>query len=124
MQDQNASDTRWFEGHVHVVRQAEVGLCFHSSFGRYNEGRQFHVRFKLSRIPLRRQHQAMDTVFMEDRVLFPVLSHLPVGDVRTKRDVSLKLYNALLSKNEPQVQAVVSIVALPPGSAPFIVFGP
>ncbi len=95
VQEQNASDTRWFEGHVHVVHQAEVGLCFHSSFGRYNEGRRFHVRFKLSRIPLRRQHQAMDTVFMEDRVLFPLLSHLPVGGVRTKRDKieSFSLYS-------------------------------
>jgi len=124
VQKQNASDNRWFEGHVHVVRQAEVGLCFHSSFGRYHEGKRCHVRFKLSRIPLQRQHQAMDTVFMEDRVLFPLPSHLPVGGVRTKRDVPLRLYNALISKNEPQMQAVVSIATLPPGSAPFIIFGP
>lgn len=124
MQDQNASDTRWFEGRVHVVRQAEVGLCFHSSFGRYSEGKRFHVRFKLSRIPLRRQHQAMDTVFTEERVLFPLPSHLPVGRVQTKRDISLKLSNALLSNNEPQLQAVISIVTLPPGSAPFVIFGP
>ena len=66
----------------------------------------------------------MDTVFMEDRVLFPLPSHLPVGGVRTKRDVPLRLYNALISKNEPQMQAVVSIATLPPGSAPFIIFGP
>ncbi|KAF9527401.1 RNA helicase [Crepidotus variabilis] len=124
VQEQGSTDSRWFEGHVHVVRQAEVGLCFHSAFGRYSEGRKFHVRFKLSRIPLRRQHYAMDTVFMEERVLFPLLPHLPHGPVQTKRHISLSLYNPLISKNEPQYQAVVSILTLPSGSAPFVVFGP
>ena len=124
VQAQGITDGRWFEGHVHVVEKAEVGLCFHTSFGRHNEGRRFHVRFKLSRIPLRRQHQAMDAAFVEDRVLFPLVSHLAPGRLQTSRDVRLNLYNGLLAQNAPQVQAVVSIVSLPPGSPPFIVFGP
>jgi len=124
VQEQGITNGRWFEGHVYVVRKAEVGLCFHTSFGRYNECRRFHIRFKLNRIPLRRQHQAMDTVFVEDRVLFPLISHLAAGRLRTSRDVRLNLYNGLIAKNSLQLQAVVAIVSLPPGSPPFIVFGP
>lgn len=120
VQEQGATNGRWYEGHVHFVRQAEVGLCFHTSFDRFPEGRRFHVRFKLNRIPMRRQHQAMDTVFTEERILFPVDRHLPKRPPR----VALKLFNGLLSKNEPQLQAVASILSSPAGSPPFVVFGP
>lgn len=122
VQEEGATDGRWFEGHVHVLRQAEVGLCFHSSFARYDEGRKFQVRFKLNRIPTRRQHQAMDTVFAEERVLFPTIEHLP-----QKRPISngpMKLFNSLISTNPRQLQAVASIVHSSPGSLPFVVFGP
>jgi len=124
VQEEGANNTRWYEGHVHVVRQAEVGLRFHGSFDRNGDGRRFHVRFKLSRIPVRRQHQAMDSAYAEDRVLFPSNSHLFVGRIRTRADISIKLYNPLIARNEPQQQAVVSIITLPPGSPPFVVFGP
>ncbi|KAF5322682.1 hypothetical protein D9619_001136 [Psilocybe cf. subviscida] len=122
VQEEGATDGRWFEGHVHVLRQAEVGLCFHSSFARYGEGRKFQVRFKLNQIPTRRQHQAMDTVFAEERVLFPTIEHLP-----QKRPISngpMKLFNSLISTNPRQLQAVASIVHSSPGSLPFVVFGP
>lgn len=120
VQEQGATDGRWFEGHVHVLRQLEVGLQFHGSFSRYSEATRFHVRFKLNRIPVRRQHQAMDSAFTEDRILFPLVTHIASASV----DLSLKLHNPLVSSNAPQLQAVTSIVALRPGSAPFIVFGP
>lgn len=121
VQEEGATDGRWFEGHVHVLRQVEVGLCFHSSFSRYGEGRKFQVRFRLNRIPARRQHQAMDTVFAEDRVLFPMARHLPPRQIT---DTSLKPFNGLVATNPRQLQAVVSIVHAHPGSLPFVVFGP
>jgi helicase MOV-10 len=77
---------------------------------------QFHVRFKLNRIPVQRQHQAMDAVFTEDRVLFPLVKHLPSGGLPSGSKSALKLYNTLISSNEPQLQAVVSVVAQRPGS--------
>ncbi|KAF9484835.1 RNA helicase [Pholiota conissans] len=120
VQERGATNGRWFEGHVHFVRQAEVGLCFHSTFSQHPDGHRFHVRFKLNRIPLRRQHQAMDHVFTEDRILFPEDIHLPKRPSR----VALKLFNGLLSSNEPQLQAVASILSSPAGSPPFVVFGP
>ena len=124
MQEQGATAGRWFEGHVHIVRETEVALRFHGSFTVYAPGRQFHVRFKLNRIPIRRQHHAMDAVFTEDRVLFPVVKHLPKGGPPSVSKSALKVYNNLISRNEPQLQAVVSVVAQPPGSLPFIIFGP
>jgi hypothetical protein len=124
VQQQGAIDGRWYEGHVHVLRQAEVGLCFHGSFDRQPEGRRFHVRFKLNRIPLQRQHQALDSAFVEDRVLFPLPVHLEPGPVATPSTASIRLYNNLISGNPPQLQAVASIRNLAPGSPPFVLFGP
>jgi len=124
VQEQGATDGRWFEGHVHVLRQTEVGLQFHRLFRAYDPGRRFHVRFKLNRIPVRRQHQAMDAVFTEDRVLFPLTTHLPGGKHPFSSDAALKVFNPLISSNAPQLQAVVSVVAQRPGSQPFVVFGP
>ncbi|KAF8804655.1 RNA helicase [Phlegmacium glaucopus] len=124
VQEQGATGGRWFEGHVHVLRQTEVGLQFHGSFGAYAPGRRFHIRFKLSRIPVRRQHQAMNAVFTEDRVLFPLITHLPGGRPPSPSNAALKVFNPLISSNGPQLQAVVSVVAQRPGSHPFVVFGP
>lgn len=82
------------------------------------------MRFKLNRIPLRRQHQALGSAFTEDRILFPLAMHLTPGAVPTPRTVSIKLYNKLISSNPPQLQAVTSICNLSPGSPPFVLFGP
>ena len=125
MQEQGATSAgRWFEGHVHIVRETEVALRFHVSFKVYAPGRQFLVRFKLNRVPVKRQHQAMDAVFTEDRVLFPIVKHLPTGGPPSVSKSALKVYNNLISSNERQLQAVVSIVAQQPGSLPFVIFGP
>lgn len=121
MQKSGENTGRWFEGRVHVVRQAEVGLKFHSSFG-WSPYQRYTARFKLNRIPLRRQHQALDTVFDQPRVLFPEEEHLrttsriPTGGIRVT--------NPHIATNVPQMQAVASIVKLPKGSLPFVVFGP
>ena len=124
VQEQDATDGRWFEGHVHVVHQVQVSLWFHGSFGRYSEGRRFSVRFKLSRIPIQRQHQGLDTAFSEDRILFPGVRNLSTLPAQRFIDMSMTLYNPLLASNSPQLQAIASIVSLSPGSPPFMVFGP
>ncbi|KAH9477519.1 Putative helicase mov-10-B.1 [Psilocybe cubensis] len=124
VQERGSRDGRWFEGHVHIVRQEEVGLRFHGSFTQYPEGKLFHVRFKLNRIPTRRQHQAMDSVFTEDRVLFPRVTHITPGPARRPASLGMKLFNPLINTNPPQLQAVASIVSMRRGSPPFVVFGP
>ncbi|TFK28524.1 RNA helicase [Coprinopsis marcescibilis] len=115
----NAPTGHWFEGHVHFVRQREVGLCFHRSFVGWTPSQGYNIRFKLNRIVVRRQHQALDSAFEEDRALFPLRSH-----IKPATRWSLAFCNPLISKNQPQVQAVTSIAYLPDGSPPFVVFGP
>ncbi|KAF9027400.1 RNA helicase [Hymenopellis radicata] len=117
----DAPEGHWFEGCVHVVRQAEVGLRFGRKFtGTVND--RFTVRFKLNRYPLRRQHQALDAAFAPERLLFPPsIEGVPmVPSNQTMR----RSYNPLIDKNDRQRMAVDSIVRAPAGSVPFVIFGP
>ncbi|KAJ7323066.1 P-loop containing nucleoside triphosphate hydrolase protein [Mycena albidolilacea] len=118
-----ANPGHWFEGGVHFVRKEEVGLRFHGSF-RASPADRFNVRFKLNRHPLRRQHLALNTVYSEDRVLFPLPLHVPTTSYPTQARARLGVFNPLIATNAPQLQAVVSIVKRPPGSVPFVIFGP
>lgn len=120
VQEVGAPQGRWYEGHVHVVRQAEVGLRFNTSFG-WSPTQRYHIMFKLNRIPAKRQHQAMDTVFTEDRVLFPVSKH--ILNPRAK-EMRINLFNLLIKDNPAQLRAVNCIVNQRAGSPPFVVFGP
>ncbi|KAF6757614.1 RNA helicase [Ephemerocybe angulata] len=125
VQRQDAPSGQWLEGHVHVVRQSEVGLCFHSSFSAWSLSQKYNVRFKLNRIVLRRQHQALDSAFEEDRIFFPLQKHLShTTSLGASQNPGLAYYNPLIGSNERQSLAVKSIANLPEGSAPFIVFGP
>jgi hypothetical protein len=58
-QNTNSDNLKCFEGHVHSIRKTEVGLRFHTSFNKINKGKRFHIRFKLNRLPIWRQHQAL-----------------------------------------------------------------
>ncbi|KAL1743982.1 P-loop containing nucleoside triphosphate hydrolase protein [Schizophyllum fasciatum] len=121
VQKDGDSSGRWYEGRVHVVRQAEVGLKFHTSFG-WTSSQRYTVRFKLNRVPLRRQHQALDMVFSQPRALYPDEEHL-LSATRFST-AGIRTINPLMGTNLPQLQAVASIVKLPKGSLPFVVFGP
>ncbi|CAE6520072.1 unnamed protein product [Rhizoctonia solani] len=113
------NNTTWYIGYVHVVRKDEVGLRFAHRFLPV-AGTRFDIRFCLNRIPVLRMHQALATAFAEPRALFPTIAHekrrIATRDVRS--------VNPLVSQNPPQLLAVKSIVSLPPGSPPFIIFGP
>lgn len=127
VQPHGSASGHWFEGRAFAVRREEVVLRFHHSF-RGNPGQQYHIRFKLNRIPIRRSHLAMDSAFAQDRVLFPSSEHLLGHKIQSpQRRVSatkLTTYNPLIAKNPPQLQAVTSIVEAAAGSIPFVIFGP
>jgi len=106
---------------VHVVERAQVGLRFHGSFGG-TSAQPYNVRFKLNRIPVKRQHQAMNTVFTQDRVLFPLAAHVPSSGAMGMQPINV--FNPLIQNNQPQLLAVKSVVNQAPGSPPFVVFGP
>lgn len=63
----------------------------------------------------------MESAFSPERLLFPTNSHLLIDQVPV---LSLRIENPLIGQNAPQKQAVMSIVKQPPGSAPFVIFGP
>ncbi|KAG9103867.1 hypothetical protein FRC06_007396 [Ceratobasidium sp. 370] len=115
----STTNTTWYLGYVHVVRQEQVGLRFAHRFLPPRNTR-FDVRFCLNRIPLLRMHQALATAFVEPRVLFPIPAHErqrgAIGHVTT--------INPLVQGNLPQLTAVKSIISLPSGSPPFVIFGP
>lgn len=121
MQPHNAPSGHWYEGGVHFVRKESVGLRFSSSFKGWSAGQHYNVRFKLNRYPLRRQHQALDTAFMQDRILFPMQIHVLPDNVP---DVPLRVFNKLIATNPPQLLAVKSIIRQPLGAVPFVIFGP
>ncbi len=111
----------WYAGHVHFVRQYEVGLRFHQSFDGWSPSQKYHIRFKLNKIPIWRQHQALDAVFNPARILFPDISHLTKIQIPTQE---VKPFNPLILANDNQLQAVRSITLAPPASLPFVIFGP
>ncbi|KAF8744302.1 P-loop containing nucleoside triphosphate hydrolase protein, partial [Rhizoctonia solani] len=114
-----ADNKTWYIGYVHIVRKDEVGLRFAHRFVP-PLGTRFDVRFCLNRIPVLRMHQALATAFAEPRALFPTIVHEKPH--LTRRHV--RTVNPLVDQNPPQLLAVKSILSLPPGSPPFIIFGP
>ncbi|KAK7684935.1 hypothetical protein QCA50_011770 [Cerrena zonata] len=114
----------WYEGHVHFVRLLEVGLKFHESFPGHTDNMKYHIRFKLNRLPLRRQHEALSSAFAPNRLLFPKSRDVVRSVPTTTAELRDWIYNPLIARNAEQLQAVASIVQLPPSHAPFVVFGP
>ncbi|KAF9228744.1 RNA helicase [Gyrodon lividus] len=117
-----APEGQWFDGCVHVVRRVEVGLRFHCSFKGWTRDQKYHIRFKLNRIPLQRQHQALDAAFSPERIFFPTRAHIKAAD--NGGGVVVQPCNPLIAKNPAQLLAVTSILRLPRGSPPFVLFGP
>lgn len=115
---------QWFQGRVFVLRELEVGMRFHHAFN-IRPGDLCEARFSVNRIPLRRMHQALDCPFFPDRVLFPNASHLVGLQRPTQQQLArLSTVNPLIATNPPQLEAVTAIVNRPPGSAPFVIYGP
>lgn len=102
------------------MRKESVGLRFDPSF-KWTAGQVYNIRFKLNRIPLRRQHQALDTAFKQDRVLFPSPEHIQ-GPLNA--NVHLNIVNKLIANNPNQLLAVKGIVGQQAGAVPFVIFGP
>lgn len=119
------SEGKWFEGRVHEIHELKVGMRFSTKFSPPSATQRFDVRFKLNRIPVRRQHQALEqTRYRSDRVLFPAYSHQPDALERPFRREEVKIFNALITGNAPQLDAVMAILNLPEGAPPFVLFGP
>ena len=116
------SEDALFEGFVHEIRDTLVYLKFSKKFN-YVPGRKYDVEFRLNRLVFRRMHQAVECASHTARMTFPSL-HLALQPVPDARVDALKPFNVDVGNNEAQRRAVASIVNMPPGSNPFIVYGP
>ncbi|KAJ7150896.1 P-loop containing nucleoside triphosphate hydrolase protein [Mycena crocata] len=117
-------DGPWYEGRVHQVHQNHVSLRFDEKFSTYR-GTKFDVNFTLNRLPHRRMHQALTNSFKESRILFPSAPHLSRSqNISAAQRHSITPVNRRIAEDPEQFETVVAIVHQPPGSVPFIVFGP
>ncbi|KAI0062752.1 P-loop containing nucleoside triphosphate hydrolase protein [Artomyces pyxidatus] len=118
VQQQGSTDGKIYEGHVHLIFEKKVVLQFDKSFVALPKER-YHVRFRLDRTPLQRQHQSLTTLFNAQHIFFPL--QRDVGSLTSKKGISIAKH---FQDNQPQLKAIKAIVLRAPGTAPFILFGP
>ena len=114
----------WYEGCVHQITGRTARLRFNEKFTAYR-GAKVDVKFTLNRLPDRRMHQAVTSDFDIRRLLFPTEAEclsLRVPTTTQMRDVGL--VDRTLLGNPEQLQAIIAIAFRPPGSVPFVMFGP
>ncbi len=108
---------------VHEIQEERVRINFHASF--HGTGTRYNVRFTLNRTPLRRHHQALVApIRSPQRLLFPVSGFEGLERPVVASDLRLGLFNSTIGGNPAQLEAVISILQLKIGAAPFVVFGP
>ncbi len=103
----------------------KVSLQVPKSF-QLSRGVKFLLRFRLNRVTLCRQYDALTSSLVHlRRLLFP-----SVSDIKSIRRLSeaevaeLPLVNENIRDDKQQLQTVVSILQQPKGTVPFIIFGP
>lgn len=112
----------------HHLAVLKVSLRLPPDFGLYNEA-QFEVRFRLNRIALRRQYHALTAaVAPPRRLLFPSLSDIRPTRRHSRPEINNPKFRQLVNRDirddGQQLQAVISILGQPPGSVPFVIYGP
>jgi helicase MOV-10 len=118
-----SADDKWYEGYVHYIHEAEVGLRFHNSFPKDATTQQFDVRFQVNRVTLRRQHQALCAQHHAEHLAFPSTQLVP-SSAESESPTGITLIDPKIANNPRQLQAIEQILSLPSTSAPYIIFGP
>jgi helicase MOV-10 len=117
-----------FTRHHLAVLKVSLRLPSDFNFNLYMEA-QFEVRFRLNRIALRRQHHALTAALTPPRrLLFPSLSDIKPTRRLSRAEIDNLKFRQLVNRDirddGQQLQAVISILEQPPGSVPFIIYGP
>jgi len=112
----------------HHLAVLKVSLRLPADFDLY-KGTKFELRFRQNRITLRRQYHALTAALAPPRRLsFPSVSDIkPMRRLGRAEIDNLKfrqLINRDIRDDSQQLQAVISILEQPPGSVPFIIYGP
>ncbi|CAE6366471.1 unnamed protein product [Rhizoctonia solani] len=115
----------WFRGIVRAVEGTTVLLSLHRSFPYDAEG-LYDVQFSLNPIPFWRMIEALDVKEKRSNILFPRVEDMGgmTSVAQATEEQDMVLYNPILGTNLEQRKAVIQITRLPPGSPPFVVFGP
>ncbi|PFH45880.1 hypothetical protein AMATHDRAFT_77900 [Amanita thiersii Skay4041] len=119
----DSQDSAWYEGRVHSIVNYNISLYFNHGFSNYR-GNKYDVRFVYNRVPERRMHQALTNNFKPARLLFPDETHISYTPVTTEEIGDITPINWALATNPQQLQTVAAILKQPPGSVPFVIFGP
>jgi helicase MOV-10 len=120
---QHGTSTDWYKGCVHEILMNTVSLRFGSNFSTYR-GNTFDVKFVLNRLPLRRMHQALTLKADSTRFLFPEPEHIRTTAVGIEQLHTINPINRLISEDYEQLMTIAAIFHQPPGSVPFVIFGP
>ena len=112
----------------HHLAILKVSLRLPTDFN-LNMGSRFELRLRHNRGTLRRQYHALTAALAPPRrLLFPSLSDIkPIRRLSRAEIDNLKfrqLVNRNIRDDGQQLQAVISILEQPPGSVPFIIYGP
>ena len=112
----------------HHLAVLKVSLRLPTDFNLY-KGLRFELRFRHNRSTLRRQYRALTAALAPPRrLLFPSVSDIkPMRRLSRAEIDNLKfrqLVNRDIRDDGQQFQAVISILEQPPGSIPFIIYGP
>jgi helicase MOV-10 len=119
----DSTDTAWYQGRVHSILFNIVTLYFSDGFSNYR-GNKYDIRFVYNRLPERRKHQAVISPYKPMRLLFPDKSHIKNSRATPAEVLAINPVNRELQSNYEQLEAVAAIATQPPGSVPFIIFGP
>jgi len=117
----HANDGKWYEGRVHEIGVKDIKLRLNDDFSLYR-GSEVDVQFVLNRLPFRRMHQGLTVSLSPPRVLFPEINHAWTSPVPPENKMTF--VNRAIGENPEQAGAVAAILRQPPGSLPFIIFGP
>ncbi|KAJ3553464.1 hypothetical protein NP233_g12636 [Leucocoprinus birnbaumii] len=121
---EDGTERNWYEGRVHKVFLDRVSLRFGDKFNVYR-GTRFDVQFVFNRISYRRMYHILKNSFDPKRLLFPGPEHLNgMGLPTVSQREKLVICNRQLEGDDEQLGAIAAILHMPPGSVPFIVFGP
>ena len=111
--------------HLAVLK---VSLRLPTDFDLHN-GSKFDLRFRHKRVTLRCQYHALTAALAPPRrLLFPSLSDIKPMRRLSRAEIDNVKFHQLVNRDirddGQQLQAVISILEQPPGSVPFIIYGP
>ncbi|EUC55593.1 RNA helicase, putative, partial [Rhizoctonia solani AG-3 Rhs1AP] len=108
-----------------MYRLTVPGLAENRDFP-YSSEERYDVQFVLNPVPFMRMIQAVNVKEKRSNILFPTTEDMEkmANTAENIEEQDIVLYNPILGSNIEQRNAVAQVTRLPPGSPPFIVFGP